>query len=78
MGSSAIGARIEARGDRVWGGGVPLPTSRVVLGGGCVPPQLVSWSLASLFSTNTAIMFRFFELKKASFGAFWMLFLQLN
>ena len=43
--------------------GVPLPTGGAAWGGGCAPPQKC---------------FSIFELKKTSFGAFWVLFLQLN
>jgi len=55
--SSAVGARIEApKAPREVGRGCPLPHRRRVLGGGC-----------SLSPENVSI----FELKKASFGAFW-------
>jgi len=40
-----------------------LPSGGGVCGGGCAPSQKI---------------FSIFELKKASFGAFWVLFLQLN
>jgi len=53
-----------AEGSRVWGGGVHLSTGRGIWGWGCDP-----------FSKK---FFNIFELKKASFGAFWVLFLQLN
>ena len=45
------------------GEGDPLPTGRGALAGGCAPSP-----------ENASV----FELKKASFGPFWMLFLQLN
>ena len=62
MGSSAIGARIEVRVIGR-GEGDPLPTGGGALAGGCAPSP-----------ENASV----FELKKASFGPFWMLFLQLN
>ena len=49
-------------GDRVWRGSVPSPLAEGSWEGLCPSPESVS----------------IFELKKASCGVFWMLFLQLN
>jgi len=60
---SGEGAQPPPKNPSPVGRGTPLPTGGGVLGGGCAPsPENVS----------------IFELKKASFGAFGMLFLQLN
>ena len=73
-GASAEGASVERRrredrgaegaeGGRVRGGDVPLPGEGGIWGGGHAPsPE----------------KFLIFELEKVSFGAFWVLLLQLN